>query len=295
MTETKTRTFEIEVELDAGPEEVWRAITDPAELTNWFPLKARVEPGRGGILSLSWGEAFTGNCRIQEWDPPRHLRTSWMEQPAAAAPRGGEAAQQGTAALLRDDPEGAAGVAVDYTIEGGKGEKGKTVLRLVHSGFSVSPKWDEEYDGVSRGWTHELGSLKHYLARHHGERRNVAWVRREIGVPASEAWSRLMSSDGLLKKGKLDRPVEGKRYEIELASGDRMAGVVQMFRPGTDFAGTIEGLNDGLFRVGIESCFGSPEAQLWISTWGVPEADLRAIEGRLTDMMTRLFPAGGSA
>lgn len=286
MSDEKTRKVEVEIGLDAEPEMVWKALTDASELSNWFPLQARVEPGVGGVLQLIWGEAFSGACRIEIWDPPRHLRTGWMEPPAGetGAP---ETRPGSSAALLRDDPQAASQVAVDYFIEGSQGH---TTLRLVHSGFSSSPQWNDEYDGTARGWNYELRSLRHYLARHRGVRRQVAWARREIGVPAAEAWKRLMSRDGLLRSGRLDAPKEGQRYEIETARGDRLAGIVQVFRDGSDFAGTVEGMNNALFRLGIESCFGAPEAQIWVSTWGVPQAEVHAMEGRFADLLGELFP-----
>ena len=217
----KTRTFETEIQLKADPETVWEALTSPTELARWFPLGAMVDPRQGGVLQLSWGDAFSGTCRIQEWDPPRHLRTSWMEQPAADAPGTGARQNGGSASLIRDDREAATRGAVDYFIEG---DKGRTVLRLAHSGFSTSPKWDDEYDGVSRGWTYELRSLRHYLVRHRGSPRHVAWSRREIGIDAGEAWSRLMSPQGIVREGTLDNPVEGDRYALVTATGDRLTG-----------------------------------------------------------------------
>ena len=34
---TRTRSIEIEVPINASPEAVWKALTDPRELTRWFP------------------------------------------------------------------------------------------------------------------------------------------------------------------------------------------------------------------------------------------------------------------
>jgi len=286
-----TRSFETTIELTGGPEAVWEALTSPTELARWFPLGARVEPHKGGALQLSWGDAFTGNCRIQEWDPPRHLRTGWMEQPAADAPPPAEQTDGGSAALIRADREAAAQVAVDYFIAG---DKGRTVLRLVHSGFSNKPSWDAEYDGVSRGWTYELRSLRHYLAHHRGTPRRVAWSRRQIDCEAGEGWSRLIGPHGIAREGALDNPAEGDRYAIVTAGGDRFAGRVQVYRDGTDFAATVEGMNNALFRLGIESCFGPIEAQLWMSTWGVPEAEVRELKGLFDRLLEGLFPAGRS-
>ena len=57
-TDTKRRSFSMSIDIDATPEEVWRALTDAGELMRWFPLQARVTPGKGG--SVFWGGTSTG-------------------------------------------------------------------------------------------------------------------------------------------------------------------------------------------------------------------------------------------
>ena len=45
--EKKERRLEKQIEVAASPAEVWKALTDPAELARWFPLGAR-HSGRAG-------------------------------------------------------------------------------------------------------------------------------------------------------------------------------------------------------------------------------------------------------
>lgn len=52
---TTARVMEKEITLDAAGQEIWRMLTDSEQLARWFPLEARVEPGKGGRISLSWG------------------------------------------------------------------------------------------------------------------------------------------------------------------------------------------------------------------------------------------------
>jgi len=52
-TDTKTRSFSMSIDINATPEDVWRALTDAGELMRWLPLQARVTPGKGG--SVFWG------------------------------------------------------------------------------------------------------------------------------------------------------------------------------------------------------------------------------------------------
>jgi uncharacterized protein YndB with AHSA1/START domain len=114
-TEKKTRAHTHEIEIAAPMDAVWKAISDAEELTRWFPLEAQVEPGAGGVIRYRWGD-MQGICRIESWEPPNHLRTSWM------------------AFDMPQQSSGEARLAVDWFLEG---RGGRTVLRLVHSGFGA--------------------------------------------------------------------------------------------------------------------------------------------------------------
>jgi uncharacterized protein YndB with AHSA1/START domain len=71
------------------PEKVWRALTDPAHLTAWFPAEVTMEPRVGG--AVRW--AFPGTDLelpdgiVTAYDPPRLLeyRMSTTELPLAGA------------------------------------------------------------------------------------------------------------------------------------------------------------------------------------------------------------------
>ena len=113
------RSHEHVLDIAASPEEVWKAVTEAEELVRWFPLEAESKPGPGGEITYKWGE-FAGTCKILEWSPPHHLRTAWMEAPSGSS-------------------SPASPLVVDWYLEG---EKGKTKLRLVHSGFGPGADWD---------------------------------------------------------------------------------------------------------------------------------------------------------
>ena len=87
MTSVPTRSHETEIEIQASPEDVWKALTDPIELARWFPRQADVDPGVGGSLRLHWGPTITGICPIQVWEPAHHLRTGWVMAEGGAATR----------------------------------------------------------------------------------------------------------------------------------------------------------------------------------------------------------------
>jgi uncharacterized protein YndB with AHSA1/START domain len=62
---------ELSVELDAPLEAVWKALTDGEELSLWFPLPARVTPGAGGSVWMSWGPLWEGEAKIEIREPNR--------------------------------------------------------------------------------------------------------------------------------------------------------------------------------------------------------------------------------
>jgi uncharacterized protein YndB with AHSA1/START domain len=262
-------------------------MTDAGELTRWFPMQARVKPGKGGSILYSWGAGIEGDCGIEIWEPGRHLRTGWMEPaPGGVGMDAAAAAVGGTAALLKEQEQARRQLAVDWSLEG-KG--GKTVLRLVHSGFSHAPEWDTEYDGTRRGWDFELQSLRHYLENHRGKNRQAIWIRQPVQAPAAEVWAALTGPGKLLKEGRLEGLGAGDRYALTRASGDRLEGVVQINTPPTDFAGTTANLDNGLFRMGYEDFFQPAEAVMWLSTWGLPAAEVAALRGRWQTLLAGLF------
>ncbi len=57
-----SRAIKKEVLIDVAPDVVWRALTEADELSRWFPVEARVAPGAGGSIWLSWGGGAEGNA-----------------------------------------------------------------------------------------------------------------------------------------------------------------------------------------------------------------------------------------
>jgi uncharacterized protein YndB with AHSA1/START domain len=264
-----TRGHQHEILIDAPPEAVWAAITEADQLVAWFPLHAAVAPGPGGVVTYDWGGGLAGSNRIETWEPPRRLRTGWVE---VMAPE--------TAA-----DEARRTIAVDWLLEG---RGGRTALRLVHSGFSPRAEWDDEFNGTLWGWEYELRSLKHYLERHRGRPRRAFWARQPVEATAAAAWARLTGPGGLVARGSLDGLAEGDRYALTLSTGDRVEGRVVLHLPGTGFAGTAEGLNDGLFRLWCER-LGGMEASVWVSTWDHPEAEVEGLRRRWEGALRDLF------
>ncbi|MGW7257244.1 SRPBCC family protein [Streptomyces sp. NPDC054834] len=63
---------------DHPADQVWRFVTDPGELAQWFPSRAEMELRPGGTIRFSGDPnmpASTG--RVIAVDPPRHLSFEW--------------------------------------------------------------------------------------------------------------------------------------------------------------------------------------------------------------------------
>jgi uncharacterized protein YndB with AHSA1/START domain len=264
-----TRAHEHLLAIAAAPETVWRSITEAEELVRWFPLGAQVKPGKGGEILYRWGE-LEGRCRILEWQPPRHLKTGWMEAPATAA---GEAER--------------ATLAVDWFLEA---DRGSTVLRVVHSGFHPGAHWDKEYEGTKRGWTFELQALKHYLERQRGKERRAAWMRRVVDCRPSVVWERFARPGPLFRRVALDFLRVGERYRLERADGEMLVGRVLVNHAPLEFAGTLESHRGGMLRFGFEDCMGAPEAHVWLATWGIGAKEFAALETGWKVLLERSFP-----
>lgn len=273
-TNPDTRSIETTLEIHAPVEAVWKALTDAEELTNWFPLEAEVKPGVGGSLRWTWDKEINWESRIEVWETHRHLRAVYEDpRQSAASPANSNVPTQ---------------LAMDFTLET---RGGKTVLRLVHSGFGAGTNWNETYDGTSTGWQFELRGMKHYLENHLGVKRHVAWARTPITCSWEEAWQKLMSPGGLLREGNLAQLKEGKPYSITAATGDIFQGEVVVLRPPREFAATVKNLNNSLMRVALDKCGKQPEAWIFLETFGRPEEEVTAFRDRWQKLLESIFSA----
>ena len=66
-----------EIELDAPPDEVWRALTDPEELEQWFANDVELEPEVGGEGIFRWDDGDERHAVVEEVDPERRFAFTW--------------------------------------------------------------------------------------------------------------------------------------------------------------------------------------------------------------------------
>ena len=221
MTENKTRDIQLSVELDATPEDVFRAITEGTEVAKWLAPEARSTPPSGTTkarLWISWGEGMEAEKEIEIYDSPKHVRHESGKNAETKAP-----------------------LYADWLIEARDG--GTTTLRLVHSGFSVGADWDDDYDSHARGWKLMLQNLRHYFARHrHEPAAHLAYMSKlessRVGV-----WKALTEKLGLSAE-----PRDGESFRFAMPGGAVLTGVVDFVADSRDLGLVVREYDDALLR-----------------------------------------------
>lgn len=261
MSETERaaagRTIETTLEIAVPAGAVWRALTDAAEMTNWFSTAAGTNAD--GTVWMAFGEEFRFSSRVEAAEPGRYLRTV-AEMPPKMPP-----------------------MVTEVTLEA---RGNKTLVRLVQSGFLADATWDAEYDGTRTGWRFQLRALAHYLERHRGTPRELVWVRRPHGLAREEAWKRISAS---LFGGKT--PAVGP-MQFALPSGETFEGTVLVAEPPHDFSMLVGNGNDALLRVQSDDL---PlrhvrDSHFWMNTYGLEPGKAEALRGRVREWLTALFP-----
>ncbi len=126
--------IEKRLELEASPERVWKAITDPEEVKQWFGdgCSWKLEPGHNGYLS--WQKYGRFAVRIEAVEAPRSLAWRWTSR--------------------ADTPiEADNSTLVEWELR--PRDDGGTTLLLRESGFQTPESWKEN----NEGWDEELGEL----------------------------------------------------------------------------------------------------------------------------------------
>jgi uncharacterized protein YndB with AHSA1/START domain len=272
---SEPRRFEMKIDLDATPEEVWRALTDPVELCRWFPLQADVQPGVGGEVRWAWNERFVWTNRIETWNPGRQLRL--LQSESLPFDLEGRPLAEGAVPPAR--------IAIEMELEA---RAGGCRLRLVHSGFGAGAAWDDELDSISHGWQAELRSLRHYLSRHRGRDRHAAWVFRTTGLAPDRALARLTSLDGFAIEVTSIAP--GLPWSVRTPWGETWSGVVLVALPTGEIAGTVREHDDALLRLHAWRAGGLSSVGAWLSTWGENDAVAIEFAARAELALAKLFP-----
>jgi uncharacterized protein YndB with AHSA1/START domain len=146
------RKYERTIEIDAPAGAVWKAIAESQGIESWFAPEARVEPGVGGKIWVSWGPECEGESRIEVWEPDRKLCYAY-ERPNGRGPN-----------------------IVEFTIEARDGAH--ATLRLVNSGFGDDGSFDAELETTSHAWGLFLFLLKYGSEKAYTTCRNISILKK---------------------------------------------------------------------------------------------------------------------
>jgi uncharacterized protein YndB with AHSA1/START domain len=137
---SQTDTLSFEYDLPHSPAKVWRALTEPALLSEWLLPVFGLKLDRGAAFAFRTqpqpGWDGTVNCRMIEIDPPRKISYSWTV--------GDMVLDTVVTFTLTPTPTG-------------------TRLSLTQSGFKADQK--QNFGGARYGWRMMGGKLIDLLAR----------------------------------------------------------------------------------------------------------------------------------
>jgi uncharacterized protein YndB with AHSA1/START domain len=133
---TEQRYVEVSRETKASPDEVFRALTHPLDLSLWFCHTAWTDPQPGGEFQVRWRNGWWARGVYEMVERPRRVAYSW----------------QG-----KDEP-GETDVVIEITATG----EG-TSVKLTHSGFGDDALWDKAVFEAESSWLPALENLDSVL------------------------------------------------------------------------------------------------------------------------------------
>jgi uncharacterized protein YndB with AHSA1/START domain len=158
-----------EAELEATPEQVWRALATGAGLTAWFSGAIELKPGPGGTLRSTTG-GYADELSVTVWEPGR--RVTYSSTPDA------------------DNRF----YALEWLVEG---RAGGTLLRCVAYGFIPGDDWEAEFDSLRDGGAMYFLSLVQYVTHFAGRNALVVDAFSPPQADWTHAWRVLSDALGL--------------------------------------------------------------------------------------------------
>jgi uncharacterized protein YndB with AHSA1/START domain len=193
------RSVEAEVEVPGTPDEVWQAIATGPGISSWF-VPTRVDEREGGSVVCDFGPGMESLSTITTWEPPHRFVADSRDD------------------MGPDDPT----IATEWIVEARSG--GTCVVRVVHSWFTSSDDWDDQFEGHRQGWIAFFRILRLYLTHFSGQPGSPFQVMGVAPEPKSEAWQALIVRLGL-------EGVEVGRHVSTAQSAPPLAGIVEWAGP----------------------------------------------------------------
>jgi uncharacterized protein YndB with AHSA1/START domain len=141
-----------EIFIEAPPEIVWKAVTEPEHMALWLSDSAQLDLRAGGVGTLTWhpggkateelDEPLSVPVRVETIEPPHQFRFRWSH-PADAEPT----------------PENS--LLVEFRLTP---QADGTRLTVLESGFAELGR-PEEAEAHDEGWTAHLERLRQHLTQ----------------------------------------------------------------------------------------------------------------------------------
>ena len=228
---TPVRYIELEVEVPGTPEQVWQAIATGPGFSAWF-CPTTVEEREGGAVRFVMGPGMETGGVVTVWDPPRRFVAEEREWMPGGPP-----------------------IATEILVEARAG--GVCRVRLVNSLFTSKADWDDQLEGMEKGWPLFLQILRLYMTHFPGALCTPARVASVTAKPEQHAWTDLV--DGLGLAGA----AAGERRGTRGLDAPTLEGIVESVSDKTVLLRT-EAPAPGLVAVGVSDC--GPHGMLvWVS------------------------------
>jgi len=130
------------IQINATPEKVWAAITEPALISQWFGRAEFAGSGPGAVGTLTWDDHGSFPVRIEAVDAPRSITYRWSNDDALGTPP--ETLDEATSTVFTFSLE-----AMDVG----------TQLTVVETGFENTSAPIANLDDHRDGWNSELDEL----------------------------------------------------------------------------------------------------------------------------------------
>jgi uncharacterized protein YndB with AHSA1/START domain len=230
------RSVQVEVEVPGTPEEVWQAIATGPGVSSWF-VPTRMEERQGGEIVSNFGPGMDCPATITVWDAPRRF--------AAEATLG---------------PPGSPTVATEWIVEARAG--GKCLVRVVHSLFASTDDWDNQLEGLEKGWPAIFRILRRYLETFKGMTCSAMQLVSFYSDSATNAWEKMGAELGLLKtaEGQKWSAPDGFPRMTGVSMGQGMTASTVLLRLDTPVPGTA--------YIGVFPCGGMVQVYMAIYLYG---------------------------
>ncbi len=213
------RRVETEVEIQASPEAVWKAIATGPGIKSWFmAMETEFDERVGGEVRTKMGDEMVPVAKLTAWDPPKHFATEGDDAFGPGSPK----------------------IAYEWTVEAKGG--GKCVMRMVQTLFAEDDSWDTQVGDTEAGWPAFFHVLRNYVERHAEEPSGVVQAMGPVPGSKDEAFERLTGALGvgeIAKGASVDCNVDGvPAFSGEIEDVVRGRSNRIMIRLEQPFAGT---------------------------------------------------------